>query len=88
MLLLILILLVLLILIKPGPSESFVSDETINNIVKNKDILNPNNSVNKIKKTICSKKNCIDVVDHFKLTKMYNNNPNSLTFNNIYNKLN
>ena len=84
----IIIFVLILILILPNKTETFVSDTTIQNIINNKDILHPGNSVNKIKKKICNKKNCIDIVDHYKLTKMYNNNPESLTFSNIDKELN
>ena len=83
-----LLLIIILLIIIPNKSETFVTDSTIKNIVNNKDILNPINSVNKIKNKICKEKNCIDVVDHYKLTKMYNNNPKSLTFFNIDKELN
>jgi len=86
----ILILLIILLLLKlNGNNENFTSENTINKIVENKTIFNPVNSVNKIKNTICSgEKNCIDVVDHYKLTKLYNKDPEMFTHNNINKLLN
>ena len=85
------LIIILIILIKNNNSEEFVSDKIVKKIKNNKEVFNPNNPVKNIKKKICEDvydNNCIDIVDVYKITNMYNKNPNSINYRNINKVLN
>jgi len=69
-------------------SEGFVSDSIIKNIEKNKKLFSYDVPYKKAVLGICGGKKCIDVVDHYKITEMYYNDPNEINESNLKKELN
>ena len=69
-------------------SEGFISDTIIKNIEKNKKLFSHDVPYKKAVRGICGSKKCIDVVDHYKITEMYYNNPDEINESNLKKELN
>jgi phosphoribosylformylglycinamidine (FGAM) synthase-like amidotransferase family enzyme len=68
-------------------SEKFVSYDTMKEIEKKKSLFSKNVSYRNAVNGICRGKKCLDVVDHYKITKMYNNDPSAVTVSNLQREL-
>jgi hypothetical protein len=82
----IIIILLLLYYLFAG-AEGFVSDNTIKIIEKNKKLFSPTTPYKNAVYGICGSKKCIDVVDHYKITEMYANDPEDINEYNLKKQL-
>ena len=67
--------------------EKFVSHDTMKKIEKKKNLFSQNVPYTKARRGICGSTKCIDVVDHYKITEMYSNDPSDITLANLKREL-
>ena len=68
--------------------EKFVSDDTIKKIENNRDLFSSDVPYKKALRSICGGKKCMDVVDHYKITELYSDNPKYVNEFNLKKELN